>query len=166
MGKEEVVLEDDFGQWCLKMNYFFNKTFFPAVNKLELLKNIAKGDAWNILKRQIFPDKCVTAVYMLTYHLIYVHLNLIYQMFLCLMFDYISLLIFDHCSHKWVKFETLNSRLQPCNFLEGGVIILFYNQQNHCGYINCIPSILLCESHKQMPHTRSRNCFPLQLSTG
>lgn len=45
MGKEEVVLEDDFGQWCLKMNYFFNKTFFPAVNKLELLKNIAKGDA-------------------------------------------------------------------------------------------------------------------------
>ena len=44
MGKEEVVLEDDFGQWCLKMNYFFNKTFFPAVNKLELLKNIAKGD--------------------------------------------------------------------------------------------------------------------------
>ena len=43
--EDEVVIEDDFSLWCLKMSVFFKKKFFPAAEKYELLNKIAHDNA-------------------------------------------------------------------------------------------------------------------------
>ena len=39
--EETVIFEDDFSLWCQKMSVFFQKKFFPAAAKYELLNKIA-----------------------------------------------------------------------------------------------------------------------------